>query len=237
MAQDGYEIVIEFEKGDRFSTLIAFSSNADSTLDRRERKGTRRKRGISRNGESALGNFRAGDDVPPGSQYLFRREKFDREAGVGWNAESSRGNFELETGALARLHAPSCHVIMRELSYRVRDSGRDSGRPPSRGKKKGGCGETSRKRSGSLKSRSFSDHPSLRQQQSSRPGEFNSKILPPGNGRDRPSSSSIFERGSSKEYLLPFSSRDRVTLDSSFSSLIRRRLRKLQRTKSRVILM
>lgn len=84
----------------------------------------------------------------------------ERDGWVGGRDKFSR-EFQLETEALARLHAPSCHVIMRELSY----PGFEIPPPLSRRKKKGGCGETSRKRSGSLKSRAstlLSDNNNLR---------------------------------------------------------------------------
>lgn len=88
--------------------------------------------GISRNQlgltttTTALGNFRAGDNVLLGydrSIFFVVVESLTERAtgGVGNTEGFSRGNFELETEALARLHAPTCHVIMRELSYRVRD--------------------------------------------------------------------------------------------------------------------
>lgn len=93
--------------------------------------------GISRNQlgltttTTALGNFRAGDNVPLGYDrsifFVVVESLTERATGGVGNTEgskgwgSSRGNFELETEALARLHAPTCHVIMRELSYRVRD--------------------------------------------------------------------------------------------------------------------
>lgn len=89
--------------------------------------------GISRNQlgtttTTALGNFRAGDNVPLGYDrsifFVVVKSLTERATGGVGNTEGSKGALAgilSSKPKLSRLHAPTCHVIMRELSYRVRD--------------------------------------------------------------------------------------------------------------------